>query len=111
MEGAAESYPLPEDPALADVARALRDAGHWGWVVDDQWRFAYATDELRLTFGGGELASFPLGRHAAGPELIRASADWAFGANTAEIYRANCAGLIPMMLADTPGGSEQLRAS
>jgi len=32
------SFPLPEDPLLADAAAALRDGGHWGWVVDADWR-------------------------------------------------------------------------
>ena len=27
-----ESYPLPEDPALAQVAAVLRDAEHWAWT-------------------------------------------------------------------------------
>lgn len=59
-----ESYGLPEDPALADVAMALRDAGHWAWVVDNHWRLVYVTDELRLTFGGNvELARFAIGEH------------------------------------------------
>ena len=38
--GDQEPYPLPEDPALADAARAIRDAGHWGWIVDDRWRLS-----------------------------------------------------------------------
>jgi len=29
-----ESYPLPEDPALAQVAAVLRDAEHWAWIFD-----------------------------------------------------------------------------
>src|SRR5262249_15584239 len=40
QESAADShvpYGLPEDPALADVALALRAAGHWAGIVDDQW--------------------------------------------------------------------------
>jgi hypothetical protein len=46
------SLPLPEDPALANMAAALRDAGHWADIVDRQWRRVYVTDELRLSFGG-----------------------------------------------------------
>lgn len=68
MEGQ-DSNPLPEDPALAEVSTALRDTGHWGWVVDHRWRLVYATDELRLTFGGRvELARWAVGAHAFGPE-------------------------------------------
>ncbi len=54
------TLPLPSDPALAKVAVALRDSGHWAWVVDPEWRLVYMTDEIRRTFGGGELAALPL---------------------------------------------------
>jgi class 3 adenylate cyclase len=105
-----ESYPLPDDPALAEVARALRDTGQWGHVVDHRWLLAYATDELRLTFGGyQELASFAIGEHCFGPESMGASKRWRFGGNTTEIQRVLFAGLGPLVLADTPGGRDALR--
>ena len=69
-----ESYPLPEDPALADAARAIGDAGHWGWVTDDRWRLVHASDELRLSFGAlVEYVSFPIGDRVFSPEWMRAS--------------------------------------
>ncbi len=40
----AVTYPLPDDPVLAEVAAALRDAGQWGWMVDARWRIVYASD-------------------------------------------------------------------
>jgi len=87
MEGQ-ESYPLPEDPALAEVAAALRDTGHWAWIVDDRWHAVYVTDELRLTFGAGvELAPWAIGAHIFGPEAMSASMRWRFGANTTELNR------------------------
>ncbi len=46
-----ESYPLPEDPALAQAAAVLRDAEHWAWIFDDRWRLVYMTDALRVSFG------------------------------------------------------------
>ena len=46
MEGQG-SLPLPEDPALAAMAVALRDAGHWADVVDRDWRLVYSTDDMR----------------------------------------------------------------
>jgi class 3 adenylate cyclase len=105
-----ESYGLPEDPALAEVAAALRDAGHWGYVVDHQWRMVYVTDEMRLTFGGSvELASFPIGEHLFGPVAINALQGWRFGANTMEIHRTTFAHLGGVVLADTPGGRDALR--
>lgn len=104
------SYPLPEDPALAEVAKALRDTGHWGWVVNDRWHVVYATDELRLTFGAGvELAPWAIGEHLFGPESMSASRRWRFGANTTELNRMLFAFLGGWVLADTPGGRDQLR--
>ena len=81
-------YPLPEDPALADAARAIRDAGHWGWIVDDRWRLVYASDELRLSFGAlVAYATFELGAFFFGPEAMRASERWRMGSNSTELNR------------------------
>ena len=105
-----ESYPLPGHPALAEAARAVRDTGHWAWIVDDQWRLVYVTDELRFTFGAGfELAPFALGEHFFGPEAKRLSEGYRFGANTTELTRLVFAGVGGWMLNDTPGGREELR--
>lgn len=69
MEGGTDAtYAPPEDPTLAAVARALQDAGHWAFVVDDRWRVVFVTDELRLVFGGTvELARFAIGEHLSHP--------------------------------------------
>jgi hypothetical protein len=102
-----ESYPLPEDPTLAEVAIALRDAGHWGSVVDDRWRLVYVTDELRLTIGGHkELAAFAIGKHYFGPVGPQAGEQWRSGPNSPRPGFAALGGLI---LADTPGGRDALR--
>jgi class 3 adenylate cyclase len=103
-------YPLPEDPALADVARAMRDTGHWGWVVDERWNAVYVTDELRLTFGAGlELAPFALGEHFFGPASMDMSRKWRFGTNNAELMGNMLVSLGGWVLADTPGGRDALR--
>ena len=104
-----ESYPLPADPLLAETARALAEAGHWGWVVDDRWRLVYVTDELRRTFGAGELAPFAIGAHAFGPETLSVASRWRFGSNTAEMQRILFTGLGGLALSDTPGGRDELR--
>jgi class 3 adenylate cyclase len=105
-----ESYPLPEDPALADAARAIRETGHWGWVVDDRWRLVWASDELRLSFGAlVEFASFALGAHIFGPEWLRASEEWRMGSNSIDINRLFFRGVGGLMLTDTPGGRDELR--
>jgi class 3 adenylate cyclase len=110
MVEASGSYPLPQDPALAAVAAALNDAGHWCWVMDDRWRLVYVTDAIRITYGANVApAYFPIGCHAFGPEALRASADWRFGPNTPERMRVVMAGLGGWLVADTPGGADALR--
>jgi class 3 adenylate cyclase len=105
-----DSYPLPEHPLLADAARALQAAGHWGWVVDDQWRMLFATDQIRFTFGGSQgLADFAIGEHFFGPEAVRATQEWRFGTTTTALFRNTFAGLGGYVLADTPSGREALR--
>ncbi len=102
-----QSYPLPEDSTLADVAIALRDAGHWASVVDDHWRVVYVTDEQRRTFGGHkELAPFAIGKHMYGPEAAQLTQQWRFGVNS---MRPGFAALGGLILADTPGGRDALR--
>lgn len=106
-----ETCPLPEDRALADAAVALRDTGHWGWVVDHAWRLVYMTDEVSLTGGGGvALAPMPIGVHLFGPESVRIGLQWRMGANTVDRIRASLAGVGGLVLADTPGGRDELRA-
>jgi hypothetical protein len=48
--------PLPDDPVLAEIASALRDAGHWAEIVDPDWRIVYSTEEFR---GGRDSWSSP----------------------------------------------------
>ncbi len=105
-----ESHPLPEDPALADAARAIRDAGHWGWIVDGSWRVVYASDDIRLSFGAlVEYAPFPTGVHIFGPEWIQTSQRWRMGSNSVEINRVFFRAVGGLMLADI-GGRDELRA-
>jgi class 3 adenylate cyclase len=105
-----ETYPLPSDPDLAQVAMALSFTGHWAWIVDSQWQLVFATDEIRRTFGGGELAPMPVGRtHMFGPEWFAASRKWMFGANTDKINRMFFARMGGLALNDMAGGREELR--
>ncbi len=105
-----QSYPLPDDPVLAEAAAALRETGHWAWVVDAHQRLVFVTDELRRTFGGlVELAPFAIGKHIFGPEAVRASQQWRLGSNTIELQRRFFVGLGGVILADTPGGHDELR--
>src|SRR5829696_9050650 len=51
MAGSVSSLPLPDDPRLAAWASALNDAGHFGTLMDSQWRIVFQTDEWRLAVG------------------------------------------------------------
>ncbi|MEM9516367.1 MAG: adenylate/guanylate cyclase domain-containing protein [Actinomycetota bacterium] len=111
MAAESGSYPLPEHPVLAEAARAVRDDGAWAQIFDVHWHCAYATDELRRTFGAGELVEFPLGRHAFGPEFVAAALEWRFGPNTRESLRAAFGVLGGFVLADAGGDRDELRAA
>ena len=56
---------LPQDPTLAAVVAAWRDAGHVALAVDDQWRLAAFTDDGAS--GGFE---FVVGDFLYGPAQI-----------------------------------------
>jgi class 3 adenylate cyclase len=105
-----EPYPLPEDPALAEAARAIGAAGHWGWIVDDRWRGLWMSDDLRLSFGAlVEYVPVEVGAQMFSPAWLTASLSWRMGSNSVEINRHFLRALGGMMLADTPGGRDELR--
>jgi hypothetical protein len=87
MVSDAGSYGLPVDPLLAEVAVAMRTDRGWGFVFDPEWNLVYVTDELRRTFGGGQLAEFAIGAHFFGPENAAAARRWPYGANSPELMR------------------------
>jgi class 3 adenylate cyclase len=92
------------------MAAALRDAGHWADVVDRQWRTVYSTDDLRRIYGGlTELAPVSPGTHFFGPEAMRTRLQWRSGPNTVELVREMFSAFGGLVLADTPGGREELR--
>ena len=62
MAESATSLPLPDDPVLAAWASALNETGHSAWVLDATWRFVFATDELRLSWGKA-VKALPIGYH------------------------------------------------
>jgi class 3 adenylate cyclase len=100
---------LPEDPALAAIAAALRDAGHWADIVDRHWRHVYVTDELRLSWGGLlELAPVAIGAHYFGPEAASLRLRWRTGPNTTQGLRQVFALIGGWVLADTQGGRDEL---
>lgn len=109
MEGQ-DTLPLPDDPALAAIARALNDAGYWAGIADRNWRILYATDAQRLILGGLELARFEVGAHYYGPEVVNARLAAGGGRlTTLETVRAEFEVLGPYVLGATEGGREELR--
>ncbi len=105
-----ESHPLPEDPALARAAAVLGDAEHWAWIFDHRWRLVYMTDALRVSFGNdGTPVPIAIGCHAFGPEALEVSGGWRFGPNTTERMSTILRGVGGWLLADAPGGVEELR--
>ena len=85
----------------------MRDAGHWGWVLDDEWRVVYATDGLRRAqAGGGELARWRVGYVIGSPEWVSDAQTWFSRGFTSEQIRAQVAIVGPFMLADLPGGRQ-----
>lgn len=109
MQGS-EPLPLPADPALAAMAVALRDAGHWADIVDRDWRLVYGSDDMRRVVGGlTALAPVALGEHYFGPAAVDVRLQWRSGPNTLDQVRELFAGLGGSVLAETAGGREGLR--
>jgi|SRR5947209_10322024 len=104
---------LPEDRTLAAVAAAMEYTGQWAWVLDNRWRIVHATEALRVTYGGGagELARFAIGHPFFGAENMEASRSWRYGPNTTEWMAAILENLGGWLLADTPGGADELRGT
>lgn len=112
--GADEPCPLPTNPALAQVARAMEDTGEAAWVVDDRWRFVYVSEDARSLWvdrDRGRLGSVAINHHIFSTESLRISSGWRFGLNTPDQWREVLRTLGGLVLADTPGGRDELRAS
>jgi class 3 adenylate cyclase len=93
------------------VARVLRDTGHWADIVDLDWRYVYSTDEGRLVFGGlMGLAPIAIGAHYFGSEALSARLTWQSGPNTPSLVREMFKVFGGVLLLDTPGGRDALRA-
>jgi len=100
---------MPEDPALGMVAAALNGAGHWAELVDHQWRHAFTTDELRLSWGQPfGVVTVPLGAFYFGPEAGQARLAGRWGPNRIEDQLVQFAALGGWVLADSPGGPDAL---
>ncbi len=104
-----KSLPSPDDPNLAAWASALNDAGQWADVFDANWRYVYATDEMRLSHGDtGAVTFLPLGSHLFCAEFTQYRVSVARQV-LPEFRRSHFLELGPYVLASTPGGREELR--
>jgi class 3 adenylate cyclase len=106
-----ESMPLPEHPLLAAWASVLNDAGYWANVLDAEWRWVFSTDEMRLSYmDTGASTAPPHGTHFFSAEARQfyvetvgdSGASW-------EVRRRWFLEAGRFLLADTPGGREELR--
>jgi class 3 adenylate cyclase len=112
--GVDERCPLPADPLLVDVAQAMEDTGQAAWIVDDGWRFVYVTNDARALWAdrvGGRLGSVAIGHHVFSAESVQVGENWRFGLNTTELWRHAFRSLGGLVLADTAGGRDALRAA
>ena len=83
----------------------MSSAGYWAEVIDHQWRHAFTTDELRLSWGQPfGLARVPIGAFYFGAEAIQARLTGRWGPNTVEDQLVQFAALGGWVLADSPGG-------
>lgn len=104
-----ETCPLPEHPALAEVAGALNRAGAWGTVCDHEFRLVYLTDDFRLSNGGlSEMVPVPLGAHIFGAEYVSAALGWPGGTWNLDSMRGFFSTVGRWALIDAPGGREEL---
>lgn len=108
---AGEPCPLPDDPTLAAVSSALADTGAWGWVVDASWRLVYMTYEHRSGLAaGGDAVPIVIGEHLFGQAVQAVSAEWSTGPTEVAMWRDAFCGVGGLVLADTSGDSDALRA-
>ena len=111
MAQSLEPLPLPEHPLLRAWASVLNEAGNWANVLDAQWRYVFVTDELRLSYRDMGAATMPLIRahffSAQVRQFIRRTLGGAWA--SPEVGRAWFLDVGRYVLAETPGGREELR--
>ncbi len=102
-----EPCPLPEDPVLAEYAKALADGGHWGEVFDADWQTVYMTDDMRQSIGGsGLLAPLLIGEPQFGARDLAIRREWAFVPSVDHDFLSL---LGPAMLADCAADTDRLK--
>jgi class 3 adenylate cyclase len=106
------SLPLPDDEVLAAWASAVNEEGHWAYVLDAGWRFVFATDEVRLSWGdSGAATRMPVGANfysADAMQFLKATIG-SYVFNDLEFRRARFSDFGRYMLWSMPGGRDELR--
>jgi class 3 adenylate cyclase len=102
------SLPLPDDPALAEWAATLNEAGHWAQIYDASWRLVFVTDDLRLSFGDTGTRSFQaIGFQPFSAEGVRVFDS--LSREPPEVRRARFLDTGGYVLATIPGGRDEFR--
>jgi class 3 adenylate cyclase len=106
-----KSLPLPDDPVLAAWASRLNEVGHWAQLYDASWQLVFLTDELRSSYNDtGAASALPVGCHFFSAEMAAFRAAAIGGAHdNPEFRRARFSAGAGFVLANTPGGREELR--
>jgi class 3 adenylate cyclase len=87
---------LPEDPLLADAAKAFDEMRQWAWIVDSRWQLVFISEELRATFGYDP----PLPTAFLGEAWLSALLSSPLGSNTVVQASEIAAGIGGLMLTD-----------
>jgi class 3 adenylate cyclase len=112
--GADQGCPLPVDPLLAEVASAMDTTGQAAWIVDENWHFVHVSHDARRLWvdrAGGWLGSIAIGHHVFSTESLRVGDGWHFGLNSRELWRGALRSLGGLVLVDTEGGADAVRAA
>lgn len=91
-----QSSAFPEDPLLAEAARAMQETRQWAWVVDTHWQLVFVSDETRLTFGHNPRLPTPF----LGTAWIEGLLTAPFGANTLALVKQQALAFGGLMLTD-----------
>jgi class 3 adenylate cyclase len=102
--------PLPAHPLLRIWASVLNEAGYWASLLDAQWRYVFDTDEMLLSYRDMGARRSPIGAHylsAETREFISETVGGSWG--SWEGRRDWFLRVGPYVLAETPGGRDELR--
>jgi class 3 adenylate cyclase len=89
----------------------LNDAGYWAEIYDANWRYAFVTDEMLVSYRAlGSVAPVPVGAHLLSAEGVRfVTAQLGGSWPSPEVGRAWFLSAGRFVLASTRGGRDELR--